>query len=100
MFADGFTHAMELQYDHKKEKPGINGQPVFLKIGTKWPLDKGVNLHTQLLLGERAMFGEKWDFPVTDSLKVTATTRCDLKNLVTDPDNADWQHGIGLEFTL
>jgi hypothetical protein len=46
------------------------------------------------------MFGEKWDIPVSDNLKVTVTGRCNLKNQVMDPANSEWSHGVGLEFTL
>ena len=53
-----------------------------------------------MLLGQKAMFGEKFEIPVTGNLKVTVTDRCNLKNFLLDPANAEWSHGVGVEFTL
>jgi len=46
------------------------------------------------------VFGEKWDIPVSNNLKFTVTDRCNLKNFLLDPANAEWSHGVGVEFTL
>lgn len=84
----------------KKASLGINGQPLWFKIGTKVPVAAGGSVACSLASGEEHILSTKWEMPVDKNTKVTYNDKYNLKNMFMDPANTNYEGGFNVEFKM
>lgn len=96
---NGSTHSVELQYDLKDKKPGLMGQPVFMRYGSKYKLGP-LDYHMSVLLGNTLTMKDKVDMKVNDSLKLSVSKYYDWKEVVTKGETSSMTFGVTAELKI
>jgi len=95
----GTKHSVEVQYDAADKKPGLMGQPLFLRYGMKSKIGT-CDYNMQALLGQTLSIRDKADFKVNDKLKLGFTANYDLQELVTKGESSNINMGISAELKI
>jgi hypothetical protein len=69
-------------------------------MGGSYNLAAGMKMKWQMNMGERWWATNKATMKLNSNTSVTIGDRVDVKNLFTDPKNANYTWGLGLEFNM
>jgi len=63
-------------------------------------MNAGIKLNWHLNAGERFWLTQKASMKLNDNTNITVSERIDVKNLFTDPKNANFSMGLAMEFKM
>lgn len=92
-------HSLEVQYDVKNKKPGMFGQPLYMRYGGIFKIGK-VEYHNQMLVSDKIYAKDVATFNVTDNLKMNLGATYDLWGILASAEKTKVNAGVGLELKI